>query len=177
MFLDDGVSRDSALHNGVKTEGYSSTKEGKGRWADVDLDPEAKNKYREIHLEHVSTHLHSNITHQISPNESGYTQIWSPVASNTKPRLFLGGSPSVCKRTLTITTPHDEFNPTNIGDDLTIVFWHDPTATVTKTTPEVQVTGATAGICKNDIDLKASVVTIPITACTVKSKIVMTITY
>lgn len=176
MFLDDGVSRDSALHNGVKTEGYSSTKEGKGRWADVDLDPEAKNKYREIHLEHVSTHLESNITHQISPNESEYTQIWSPVTSNTKPRLF-GGSSSTCKRTLTITTPHDEFNPTNIGDDLTIVFWHDPTTVVTKTMPEVQVAGCTAGMCKNDIELKASVVTIPITACTVKSKIVMTITY
>lgn len=53
MFLDDGVSRDSALHNGVKTEGYNTNKEGKGRWADVDLDPEAKNKYREISVEHV----------------------------------------------------------------------------------------------------------------------------
>lgn len=55
MFLDDGVSRDSALYNGIKTEGYSSAKEGKGRWADVDLDPEAKNKYREIFVEHVRT--------------------------------------------------------------------------------------------------------------------------
>lgn len=78
MFLDDGVSRDSALHNGVKTEGYNTTKEGKGRWADIDLDPEAKNKYREICVEHVriiqSNHSMIWLT---SMHRSGHHQVLS----------------------------------------------------------------------------------------------------
>lgn len=64
MFLDDGVSRDSALYNGIKGEGYNGSKEGKGRWADVDLDPEAKNKYREIFIEHVRT---QPVAYNLSP--------------------------------------------------------------------------------------------------------------
>lgn len=78
---------------------------------------------------------------------------------------------------LTITTPHDEFNPTKIGDDYTFVLWHEPGVEVTKSSPELQVTGATPGMCKNDIDLKASVITIPITACTMKNKVVITVNY
>lgn len=92
--------------------------------------------------------------------------------------MFLGGSSSSNgKRTITVTTPHDEFNPTKIGDDYTFVIWHDPCMEVTKTSPELQVTGANPGMCMNDINLKASVITIPITACTMKNKVVMTVTY
>lgn len=89
----------------------------------------------------------------------------------------MGSASSVCKRTVTITTPHDEYNPTDIGDDVTFVLWHDPSVDVTKTMPDVQVTGATSSTCRNDIELKATVVMVPITAFTAKSKIVITATY
>ncbi|KAG0639095.1 glycosyl hydrolases family 31-domain-containing protein [Tuber brumale] len=55
MFLDDGVSRDSAPNayvDGEKvTVAYSSTDEGNPCFADVDTDLEAKNKFREIVFE------------------------------------------------------------------------------------------------------------------------------
>lgn len=57
------------------------------------------------------------------------------------------------------------------------MLWHDPSVTVTKTVPDIQVTGVTASTCRNDIELKATVVTIPITAFTMKSKMVITATY
>lgn len=57
MFLDDGVSRDSAPNAYIDSEkvaaAYASTGEGKDRFADVDTDPEAKNKFREIVFEQV----------------------------------------------------------------------------------------------------------------------------
>ena len=52
MYLDDGVSRDSApnayIDNEKMAAAYASIGEGKGRFADIDTDPEAKNKFREI---------------------------------------------------------------------------------------------------------------------------------
>lgn len=48
MFLDDGVSRDSAPKKDVSA--------GEGNpWADLDADPDADSKYREVRFEQVGT--------------------------------------------------------------------------------------------------------------------------
>lgn len=69
-------------------------------------------------------------------------------------------------RTLTISTPHNEYDPKPIiGHNQHIVFWHDQDVNVTADFPKVEVTGATgAGQPYNDTTRKASVVTIPVDA-------------
>lgn len=57
MFIDDGVSRDSAPNvytdGGIELASYRGDKEGTGRFADVDTDPDAKGYYREYHFQQV----------------------------------------------------------------------------------------------------------------------------
>lgn len=51
MFLDDGVSRQSA----PTKKGYKGEGDTEGRWADSDMDKKAKNEFREVKIEQVRT--------------------------------------------------------------------------------------------------------------------------
>ncbi|RPA96223.1 hypothetical protein L873DRAFT_1791713 [Choiromyces venosus 120613-1] len=121
MFLDDGISRDSAPNAYIDGEevrvDYKSADEGKDRFADVDTDPEAKNKFREIVFEQVY------ISSQSSPPYDANVNLNKQQSFNFQTK----------KRTLKITVPRDNFDPSDyIGDVITLVFWHDPSSSCTR---------------------------------------------
>ena len=152
MFLDDGISRNSAPKQGVVS--------GKGL-----ADPQASDSYTKVTFRQVRIKSGRESESERKGKEKPQTDCCPPKLQVTSKQLDLVKDTAKYSRQLFASAPHRGFQgdlSKIIGDEYKFVFWHVPHSDLGSV--QITVTGSTQDPNKIEVnrDVHATIVTVPV---------------